>query len=233
MLHLSLLTLPRASGRWRFVTSYQLHQALWTAFPDLARGERDKRFLYRHDARDHCHSVLVQSVMQPDWRHVEDEAEGAVARMRTFDAGLIRAGELLRFFLRANPVVQRKGYSDGKNRRVVVGSALARIAERLQKRSEDLPARESLQVEWMKDRGSAGGFEIVVESGQTLCLAGPSQDHVIRRPGSDNPMTFTSVDFTGVLRVTEPELFAETLRRGIGKGKAFGFGLLSVARLNA
>ena len=36
--------------------------------------------------------------------------------------------------------------------------------------------------------------------------------------------------FEGVLEVTHPEQLRDTLAHGIGPGKAFGFGLLSVAR---
>lgn len=43
-------------------------------------------------------------------------------------------------------------------------------------------------------------------------------------------LTFGDVVFDGRLLVTDAELFGQTLVRGIGSGKAFGFGLLSVAR---
>ena len=42
-------------------------------------------------------------------------------------------------------------------------------------------------------------------------------------------MTHSSVLFDGLLRVTDTDAFLRTLVRGIGPGKAFGFGLLSVA----
>jgi CRISPR system Cascade subunit CasE len=44
-------------------------------------------------------------------------------------------------------------------------------------------------------------------------------------------MAHTGVDFDGVLRVTDPALFTQSLAAGIGAGKAWGFGLLSVARV--
>lgn len=233
MLHLSLLTLPRSSGRWRFLTSYQIHQMLWKAFSNLQRGDREKRFLYRHDENDDCHSILIQSILPPDWRHVEDEAEGTIARVKTFEPDQIGSGDMLRFFIRANPVAQRKGYSDGKSRRVVIGSTLDRVAERLGVPIEDLPSRETLQIKWVKEKGKSGGFDIEERDGAPMCMPGPSHDYVLHRArGDQKPMTFTAVDFTGLLRVTDPLAFANTLRYGIGRGKAFGFGLLSVARLS-
>jgi CRISPR system Cascade subunit CasE len=42
-------------------------------------------------------------------------------------------------------------------------------------------------------------------------------------------MSFRSVRFEGHLTVTDETAFAETLSSGVGSGKAFGFGLLSIA----
>jgi CRISPR system Cascade subunit CasE len=38
------------------------------------------------------------------------------------------------------------------------------------------------------------------------------------------------VDFEGILVVENAEALAQTVHKGIGPGKAFGFGLLSLAR---
>jgi CRISPR system Cascade subunit CasE len=41
----------------------------------------------------------------------------------------------------------------------------------------------------------------------------------------------SAVEYHGVLTVTDPARFYETFTRGIGSGKAFGFGLLVIAPL--
>ncbi len=51
-----------------------------------------------------------------------------------------------------------------------------------------------------------------------------------RRSDADKPMTFGAATFEGVLEVTDAEKFRESLKQGIGTGKAYGFGLLSVAK---
>jgi CRISPR system Cascade subunit CasE len=43
-------------------------------------------------------------------------------------------------------------------------------------------------------------------------------------------MSFGSVLFEGELIVTDVKAFREALMQGIGSGKAYGFGLLSIAR---
>lgn len=52
--------------------------------------------------------------------------------------------------------------------------------------------------------------------------------HEMQRTGKPN-LTFGAVLFEGVLRVTDAAAFRAALERGIGSGKAYGFGLLSVA----
>lgn len=51
-------------------------------------------------------------------------------------------------------------------------------------------------------------------------------------PNNNEPLklTFGSVLFEGVLEITDAERFQKTLQAGIGSGKAYGFGLLSIAR---
>jgi CRISPR system Cascade subunit CasE len=44
---------------------------------------------------------------------------------------------------------------------------------------------------------------------------------------------FFAVRYDGLLEVTDPVKFLETLRAGIGSAKGFGFGLLSLARPEA
>jgi len=230
MLHLSLIRLPRTASRWRFMRSYELHQVLWKGFPELKRGETENRFLYRHDERDECHSVLLQSTVQPDWSFLEDEAEGSAVQVKTFDPAKIDRGTRLRFLVRTNPVVLRK-YPDGKSRHIVVGSRMDLVAGRLGVPLESLPSREELQLAWMERKAGEGGFELIA------CVPGASRDYLFRKPkercgtNETGRITFTGVDFEGILRVVDPEQFAETVRRGIGRARGFGFGLLSLQRL--
>lgn len=50
-----------------------------------------------------------------------------------------------------------------------------------------------------------------------------------KKPNEDKGHQLRSVLYEGVLKVTGPDLFRQTLIHGIGSGKAYGFGLLSVA----
>lgn len=50
-----------------------------------------------------------------------------------------------------------------------------------------------------------------------------------RRGRSWRPLTFYAVTYEGLLRVTDSDVFRKSLKQGIGPGKAYGFGLLSIA----
>ena len=48
--------------------------------------------------------------------------------------------------------------------------------------------------------------------------------------GKSALMTMAAVQFNGLLSITDVEVFRQALEQGIGSAKAYGFGLLSVAR---
>ncbi len=224
MLHLSLLQLRRD----RPLDPYQAHQLVWKAFPDTPEGDRP--FLFSLDHRSTHHSLLVQSTTAQSWDFLGDR--GSV-QTKSFDPSLIGAGTELRFFLRANPTVDRKGFKDGKKRRVAVGIN-PELAFRRMGRPEDAPStpsaiakwrREEL-IDWLKRKGEDGGFRI--EEAEP----GPIIERRIVRDVRQRarPITLHEVEFTGTLKVADQESFARTLGTGLGRGKAFGYGLLMVRR---
>jgi CRISPR system Cascade subunit CasE len=228
MLHLSLLRLPRALPRWRRFDPYHAHQLAWKAFADVPRGERP--FLLSVDERGSHHSLLVQSTRSPDWAFLDGDAN---VRVKTFDPDHIPLGEPLRFFLRANPTVDRRGFHDGKKRRIAVGTN-PDLAFQQMGRPQDAPTTAVERAEWRNDQlrnwlqsqGDRGGFDV------DACEPGPIVARRIVRTENGRPkgrpMTFHEVEFTGTLRVTDREAFARICARGLGRGKAFGYGLLMV-----
>jgi CRISPR system Cascade subunit CasE len=45
------------------------------------------------------------------------------------------------------------------------------------------------------------------------------------------PVTLLAVTYEGILKVTDAEKFRQTLTDGIGRGKAFGMGMLTVVKV--
>ena len=72
---------------------------------------------------------------------------------------------------------------------------------------------------WLDRKAAQGGFAV------TECVVGPPQASYFvnkrRKRGKHN-----SVDFQGLLRVTDRAAFQSAFHEGIGPAKAFGFGLL-------
>lgn len=193
----------------------RLHCSILDGFPDVA-GEGARAalgILYRADVNGSRPHVLVQSAVLPDW---SARYPGYLARQPenrgvddVYDA--LYSGQQLRFRLRANPTkrVQREEGWAGKRVNL---------------------QREQDQVAWLERKGSTGGFDLVQVSTASgvpnVQVASQLVEHG-RRDG--RRLTFGSVLFDGEIRITDVDAFRYTLRSGIGSGKAYGFGLLSVA----
>jgi len=77
------------------------------------------------------------------------------------------------------------------------------------------------QRNWIARKGLLHGFKPdTIHSSQERMLSG--------RQHNGNPVRVFSALFDGMLVVENPERFVSAIRSGIGHGKAFGLGLLSV-----
>lgn len=81
---------------------------------------------------------------------------------------------------------------------------------------------ETAQLAWLDRKGGENGFRVLTVE------ANPDR-HVESRTSSGSA-TFASVTFDGKLIVTDPTALTSGMESGIGSGKGFGFGLLSIAR---
>jgi len=204
---------------------YADHQWLWRWFPAAAGTARD--FLFRrHDAaglpRFYAVSARPPVELGGAW-HVQTREY----------APAVQPGDAFSFELRANPTV-RHG-RDGKSKRhdVVMEAKKRLLSEQgLQRWAEwtatSRPVQQSLVQEactdWLMRRGQALGFELQRESVQV-------EAYQQRRERADESLGFSSVDISGILRVTDAPAFGQALRTGIGSAKAFGCGLLLIRRL--
>jgi CRISPR system Cascade subunit CasE len=185
----------------------EMHRTVMRAFPGPRAGNR---VLFRVDQETATGrpQVLVQSLQQADWSFLETmpsylyrppEAPLVNPAQKPFRLGM-RQGEVLAFRLRANPTFRR-----GRRRLGWLG-------------------REQ-QLRWLSARGDRGGFEPEV-----VQVASEGSVWTRKRVGeASTSLCFRSVLFTGLLRVTCPALLALTVARGLGSGKAYGFGLLSLS----
>jgi CRISPR system Cascade subunit CasE len=197
-----LLLNPRSRQvRREAAEPYEMHRTLMRAF-----GPREDagRVLFRLDApRDGGPlALLVQSRSEPDWSHHAALADYLLEPpdKKSFDPGFA-TGQVLRFRLRANPTVKR----DGKRLGLL---------------------KEEEQLAWLSRKGEAGGFKVLGAAAVEEGFRGGRKDDGEHR----HRLTHLAVRFDGVLKVTDAGRLLETVRDGVGSGKAFGFGLLSLAR---
>lgn len=181
------------------VNRARFHGAVESAF----EGARERR-LWRLDTLQGRNYLMILSAEKP----FLDNAVGqfgvpGTAETRCCDGLMERIAEggLWHFRLTANPVkcAPRKG------------KLMAHITPQYQK-------------EWLMARAQRHGFELeyerfaVVQSEWVNFSKNTSGDHV----------TLLGVTYEGILRVTDAALLRETLKNGMGHGKAYGMGLMTL-----
>lgn len=215
-MYLSRLILNPGSRRVQreVAEPYQMHRSVMRAFPP-SLGGTGERVLFRVDAgpRSETLTLLVQSWALPDWSWLDERAArgylqpvpGPNPAVKAFELQL-SAGQVLSFRLRANPTARRK-QEDGEHKRVGL-------------------YREEEQVAWLRRKGEASGFRVLsVATGGGEVVAGAAGS------GDDrHDLKLLAVQFDGTLQVTDPERLRQAVAHGVGSGKGFGFGLLSLAR---
>lgn len=81
---------------------------------------------------------------------------------------------------------------------------------------------------WLMERADANGFSV---STSGIRVDGYRQHRLFKGKGKQ-PITFSTVDITGILSVTVPDVFIEKcLFRGLGPAKGFGCGLMLVRKV--
>lgn len=83
--------------------------------------------------------------------------------------------------------------------------------------------REAIATWFTQRAASSWGFAVVPEKLQVGTVA-------VQRFKAKNghPVTLAQAELQGVLEVTDPEQFKNSFRQGIGRGRAFGCGLLQI-----
>lgn len=230
---------PRPGRQW-LRNLYRVHQRLCMAFPSEARKLEDKHFLKPYRSEDFGNGqvhverksdagflfridprpgssvvILVQSAVAPDWDYAFHNADyllAACPEVRAYDPSFRKAQDL-RFRLMANPTRRlspRSLGSDGQPVKKGIGKRVPVPTDRL--------------LDWLDRRSKSAGFALK----QDAVSIQPGYVYV-NKEGKGQGKHLRSARYDGMLTVSDPARFKETLVQGIGPAKAFGFGLLSVA----
>jgi CRISPR system Cascade subunit CasE len=230
---LSLLTLNACNAQVHseMTDLYQLHKTLLSAFADGGvhqdrRNPESHALLYR--AEKHpllpAWNVLVQSCSYPNWTSFHEWRDNhrqpyllQPTQCKPFELHLIN-GQHLAFRLRANPT-RKKTFIKGdpaSKKRIAIWETDA-LLDWIQRKFDDAT--------------SEGGKSC--PSGFRLLSAQVSREaHIkmnLKQPEQSHQFKCYTVQFDGMLEVVQPNYAVQTVHAGIGSGKAFGFGLLSLA----
>ena len=187
---------------------YELHRTLTVQFPEENRKDID--LLYRleliNDYRRDEITLFVQTQPQPHWDAL-------------FNAGMVTSNPEVKFFeldfsvgdrfyfrLLGNPTM-RKSQPDGKSKRV------------------GLYTQEEQQA-WLSRKARQAGFEVLVVNLRDFGLI----ESYKKKNDKTYMIKHLAVQFDGSLKVINPNKFKSAIKNGIGSAKAFGFGLLSLAK---
>ena len=185
----------------------KFHGAIEAAFP----GPR-QRNLWRIDSRAGQKYLLLLSETPPDLTQAAAQfaPPGEHWQTKSYDPLLSRIlpGSRWQFRLAANPTKSCKDAQKPAAR----GTVAAHCTTQYQK-------------QWLLDRAAKHGFALTEDSFTVTRV----QWHHFAKRGT-RPVSLLAVTYEGVLQVTDPEAFRNLLCQGMGRGKAYGLGLLTVMR---
>jgi CRISPR system Cascade subunit CasE len=203
-MHLTRLNLN--SQHWQarrdLSDAYEMHRSLSRAFVADA-ASKPARFLWRLESAGSSAAgpmVLIQSEGAPNWT--------ALTSLPNY---LARAPEVKEFAM--EPLV------DLQSRyrfRLLANPTVTRDGKRLGLVGNDA------QLAWLARQGERHGFAIEAARVDTTDTMGSRK--------GDQRISLRRACFDGFLRVDNTALLIQAIQLGIGPGKAFGCGMLSIAR---
>lgn len=221
-----LINPQKREGRKLLGNRQLMHKAVLQAFPPGSLDSAGGRALWRLDQDGLKYTLYLVSPIEPDFTHIVEKAGWVSQNWNSieYDAFLDRllVGQEWGFRLHANPV---------RRESTPLGSS-----------SKTFPhVTPDQQVQWLSDRAQRYGFKLKENSESLTGLAvDVSSRENLRfnrrdphRGGKNAQVTLRKAQFDGVLKVTDTVLLKDALTQGIGRGKAYGCGLMTLRRVGA
>ncbi|MER7003889.1 type I-E CRISPR-associated protein Cas6/Cse3/CasE [Dactylosporangium sp. NPDC000555] len=204
----------------------QMHRTVMSGYPNLPNdtpARQSQAVLWRLDSMHRGFVQYVQSLGKPDWGRLPGDYLAEPAQVRSLQPVLdaIAPGRRFAFRLVGNPV-RTIAYPTGRAP-VEPGKRTHGIKVALRDPQE--------QLEWLIRKGEQHGFVIpTAASGRPDAAPSPRMTLTgQKRDGDQGPITIEPVRFEGHLIVTDAATFTDALHTGIGRAKAYGCGLISLA----
>ncbi|RBQ21171.1 type I-E CRISPR-associated protein Cas6/Cse3/CasE [Spongiactinospora rosea] len=213
-------------GARRLLSSPQmLHAAVMSSFAEIPVPDPGgARVLWRIDRNSRAETYLyLVSPAKPDLTHLVEQAGWPeTGRWETYDygpfLGRLTAGDRWAFRLTVNPIhYARRDDTEPTKRTAHVGWRHQR--------------------DWLLKHQMNAGFKVVDKAPEQRLAPDDEHELVVRdrrqlafaKKGHRSKVTLVTVTFDGRLEVTDPDALRRTLVCGLGKAKAYGCGLMTLA----
>ncbi|KAA2246400.1 type I-E CRISPR-associated protein Cas6/Cse3/CasE [Solihabitans fulvus] len=199
-----------------FANIHDMHRTVMSAYPAVDAGIPARQahgVLWRLDPTHSGYIQYTQSHTIPDWTRLPPGYLATPAEVRPLQPVLdaIAPGRKLLFRILANATQDiRPPELRGASRRVAHRSA------------------ES-QINWLIGKGERHGFVIPTGRDGKPDVAPSPVPNMTGDKGGTKPITIGAVRFDGHLIITDAQAFTDAVVTGIGRARAYGCGLLTVA----
>jgi len=182
--------------------AHAFHQRIMQAFPNEQRAQAraDWQVLFRQEPDSNV--VLVQSAIAGNWEILpEDYLAKHQSKLFNAEPQHFEAGRMLQFRLKANPSKR-----DNQTKKLIG------------------MFHQTDQLAWLERHANQNGFQV---HGVDVI---PTPNVFGNKVGGKAPIRLVTVLYQGILQVTDSDRFMAAMQQGIGRGRAYGCGLLSIAK---
>jgi CRISPR system Cascade subunit CasE len=216
----------RLGARHLLSSPQAMHAAVMSSFAvPPAHEDAGPRVLWRVDSGNRANTHLcIVGPEKPDLTHLVEQAGWPTdGGWDTYDyaplLSRLTTGDQWAFRLTANPVHTARRKDDEPTK------ITAHVGPRH-------------QMNWLLGRQKNAGFHVLPNP--TASASGSELDKhqlivhnrrqlAFSKHGKGKPVTLVTVTFDGILEVTDPDALRRTLTEGLGRAKAYGCGLMTLA----
>lgn len=182
--------------------AHAFHQRIMQAFPNeqRAKARADWHVLFRQEPDSNV--VLVQSAIAGSWENLpETYLANHQSKLFNTEPQHFEVGRMLQFRLKANPSKR-----DNQTKKLIG------------------MFHQVDQLAWLGRQANQHGFE--------LCGVDviPTPNVFGKKMGEKALIRLVTVLYQGTLKITDSDHFMTAMQQGIGRGRAYGCGLLSIAK---
>lgn len=206
----------RRGARHLLASPQRVHAGVAQGFPTMDGPAEPERVLWRLDRDQQKAMLYIVSPRRPDLTHLVEQAGWPTItpgwESRDYQPLLDRltAGQRWAFRLMANPVRNRRSSDDSR---------------RTQRFGHVTVAQ---QTEWLLDRAGRLGFVIPKAAHDEPDVAVRNRE-ILRFDRQGHTVTLATAVFEGMLDVVDADKLRRALVAGVGSGKGYGCGLLTLA----